>query len=286
MSDARLPAPLAADAHKGTAGRLLCLAGSASYPGAARLVVEGAQRGGAGLVTLAVFHPELVPLVAASVPEAVYLDLSRSRDLFAGKLPREIEGNAADARVAGPGLGGGGHARELIRKLVTTHFAGPLVLDADGLNVIADQPELLREHAGPVAITPHPGEAARLLGRTLPGDDAGRQAAARELAERTGAVCVLKGRGTVVDDGRTSWTCQSGNPGMATAGSGDVLAGLLGAYATRVDEGYRLFEAARAAVQVHARAGDLARDEVGERALIARDLLRYLAHAQKELERP
>lgn len=283
MSDVLLPPPLADDAHKGDAGRVLCLAGSAPYPGAARLCVEGAARGGAGLVTLAHFDPAPAAATSTAVPEATYLDVSGSRELFVGALPSELAEHRHDVRVAGPGLGQGGQTRELVRVLLADGFAGPLVLDADALNVAVDFLEEARAHPGPVLLTPHPGEAARLLGSPVRPDEASREAAARELAERAGAVCLLKGRGTVVSDGTRSWTCRRGNPGMATAGSGDVLAGLLGAYACAVGEGYPAFAAACAAVEVHACAGDRAAAELGQRGLLARDLLRHLPGAQLEV---
>lgn len=283
MSDVNLPPPLAPDAHKGDAGRVLCLAGSQAYPGAAQLCAAGAVRGGAGLVTLGVFDPMIVPVVAAAVPEATYLDLSRTRDLLIGKLPKEVAEHPHDVRVAGPGLGQGVGTRALVQCLIEDPFAGPLVLDADALNVLTEQIEAAASHPGPVLLTPHPGEATRLLGRPIPREAAGREEAAQQLAERAGAICVLKGRGTVVSDGTDCWTCQSGNPGLATAGSGDVLTGLLGAFACAIGDDYAAFEAARAAVEVHARAGDLAAAELGQRGLAARDLIRYLPAAQLEV---
>jgi len=283
VTDVLLPPPLADDAHKGDAGRVLCFAGSARYPGAARLCVEGAARGGAGLVTLAHFDPTPVAAVVQAAPEVTYLDLSRTRDLFVGALPRGVAEHRHDVRVAGPGLGQAGHTPGLLRVLLADAFEGPLVLDADALNVSSEFLGDARAHPGPVLLTPHPGEAARLLGHAVPDDAQGRKVAARTLAERAGAVCVLKGRGTVVSDGERCWTCSRGNPGMATAGSGDVLAGLLGAFCCAVGEGYSAFEAARAAVEVHACAGDLAAAELGRRGLLARDGARHLPGAQREV---
>lgn len=286
MTDLVLPTPLPDDAHKGSAGRVLCMAGSPSFPGAACLVAGAAVRGGAGLVTVALFHPQLSAIVAPVVPEAVYLDVSRTRDLFVGRLPREIAGHEHQVRVVGPGLGRSELARELVRRLVESDFDGPLLLDADALNLLAGAPELLRQHPGPVVITPHPGEAGRLLGRRVPADDDGRVRAAEELAELAGGVCVLKGAGTVVSDGSRSWTCAAGNPGLATAGTGDVLSGLCGAYLAAVGESFSPFDAARLAVHVHARAGDFAAAEVGRRGLVARDVIEYLPAAQREVGLP
>jgi len=277
------PPALEPAAHKGSAGRVLCVCGSAEMPGAAVLTVRAAQRAGAGLVTLTVFAPEVYGVVPAASPETIYLDLSRSRDLFVGRLPPEIRAHVHDARVAGPGLGRSGRARELVRRLVEDGFAGPLVLDADGLNHVAPTPEVCAGHAGALVLTPHPGEAARLLERGVPESDEGRAECARELCERARAIVVLKGRRTVVTDGERTYVNETGNPGMATAGSGDVLSGILGAYlaacARHADE-WSAFDAACAAVYAHGLAGDLAAATKGTRGLIASDLVDFLPAAQ------
>jgi len=250
-------------------------------PGAAQLVLRSAQRAGAGLVTLAVFHADVVKSVCSAAPEATYLDLSRSRDLFADRLPREIELHPHDVRLAGPGLGLGGRTRAHVQALIQASFAGPLVLDADALSVFAGSPAELAEYRGPLIITPHPGEAARLLGRDIPSDDEGREMAARELAQVCGAICVLKGAGTVVTDGETLFRNGTGNVGMATAGSGDVLAGILAAYLCCFCETFTPLDAACAAVFAHGLAGDLAMDAKGCRGVVASDLIDFLPAAQQ-----
>ncbi|MCP3918352.1 MAG: NAD(P)H-hydrate dehydratase [bacterium] len=276
------PPELAPTAHKGEAGRLLCLCGNPTMPGAAALVTRAAQRAGAGLVTLAVFSREVVAAVAPSSPETVFLDLSRTKDLFASRLPREIVGHPHAARVVGPGLGKSGQTRELVRCLVTSVFEGPLVLDADALNVLAGALEAASECRGPLILTPHPGEAARLAEEPVPADDDGRLACARGIAERSRSICVLKGRHTVVTDGERDYVNTTGNPGMATAGSGDVLAGILGAYLTlaRPDSDWTPFDAVCAAVHVHGLAGDIAAERNGVRGAIASDQIAALPEAQ------
>jgi NAD(P)H-hydrate epimerase len=282
------PPPLAQLAHKGDAGRVLCLAGCETMPGAAILVLRAAQRAGAGLVTLATFDKAAIHATAVAVPEAVYLDLSRTKDLIAGRLPTQLSGRDDDVRVAGPGLGRGGRTNELIRRLVSDDFTGPLVLDADGLNVIQDTPEVLAACNGALVVTPHPGEAARLLGMSsIPSNDEGRSDCARQIARAASAICVLKGHHTVVTDGGRTWINPTGNPGMATAGSGDVLCGVLGAYLAssvqaRLPE-WSVFEAVRSAVWVHGRAGDLAAEELGCRSVIASSIVDFLCRAQCEL---
>lgn len=295
------PAPeLPPDAHKGDAGRVLFLCGQRTMPGAAILALRAAQRAGAGLVTLGCFDAELLDVVPGAVPEAVYLDLSRSRELEQGRLPEELLGREDHAWVIGPGLGAGERTLALVRSVLGS--AGklsehdlPLVLDADALNVLGAlrpfDPRPGRMH-GPLVLTPHPGEAARLLGRALPRDEQGRIEAAREIAVLAGpgAICCLKGEGTVVTDGERSYVNLTGNSGMATAGAGDVLSGILGAYlATCVTLGdlgpgrvrWSAFDAAMAAVHVHGLAGDLAAAALGRRGMIASDLVEYLPAVQR-----
>lgn len=292
MSDRQVPSPpppLPPEAHKGTAGRVLCLAGSETMPGAALLVIRAAQRAGAGLVTLASFDRALIHAAAVSAPEAVHLDLSRSRDLIAGRLPGQLAGRADHARVAGPGLGRGGRTDELVRRLVNDDHEGALVLDADGLGVVEGAPEVLATCRGPLVLTPHPGEAARLLACDSIGQDPQeRIEAARTLARASSGLCVLKGHGTVVTDGERVFVCGTGNPGMATAGAGDVLAGILGAYLAQVDsypvEGWGPFEATCAAVHVHGLAGDLAAARLGRRAVTATAITDHLCLAQQQFE--
>lgn len=289
------PAPeLPLDAHKGDAGRVLFLCGRRTMPGAAILALRAAQRAGAGLVTLGCLERELLDVVPGAVPEAVYLDLSDSPGIEQGRLPEPLLGRDDHAWVIGPGLGAGTRTRGLVGGVLgTVRAAGghalPLVLDADALNVLGAQPEALRAYPGPLVITPHPGEAARLLGRAVPSDAAGRIACARELARRARAICCLKGAGSVVSDGERDFVNPTGNPGMATAGAGDVLCGILGAYlatcVTLGDLGPRCapwspFDAVLAAVHVHGLAGDLAAAQLGRRGTIASDLVDHLPPAQ------
>ena len=285
---------LGPDAHKGDAGRLLCLAGSATMPGAAVLVVRAACRAGAGLVSLGCLSESLLSIVPIAAPEALLVDMTDWRELLDGGAPGVLDGRRDDARAVGPGLGRGELTRSLLRFVVQGGFRGPTVLDADALNEVGALEEL-REARAVLVLTPHPGEAARLLGRDVPGDDAGRLAAAREIATRANAVCCLKGRASVVvspEAGRV-FVNTTGNPGMATGGSGDVLTGILGAYLAasavgnreheRTGERFSVFDAAVAAVHVHGRAGDLAADRFGRRALVASDLIECLPAAQREL---
>jgi NAD(P)H-hydrate epimerase len=261
---------LAVDAHKGDAGRVLSCCGSRTMPGAAVLAARAAQRAGAGLVVACCLDPELLAILPVGAPEAVLVD-------GAGSLAESVR---ADARLAGPGLGATERTRELVSKLLRD-ASSPLALDADALNVLDGEPERLADTGAPLVLTPHPGEAARLLGRDVPRDAEGRLAAARELAERAGVIVCLKGHATVVTDGARDYVNDTGNPGMATAGSGDVLAGMLAAYLATCDDA---FTAAAHAVRLHGLAGDLAAAERGERAVIASDLIEHLGRAQRSAE--
>jgi hydroxyethylthiazole kinase-like uncharacterized protein yjeF len=277
------PPNLPDDAHKGTAGRVLCVVGSRWMPGAAILVARAASRAGAGLVTVGARDSEVLAHLPAAAPEAVLLDLSGA-DRATYTLGRRRD----HALVFGCGLGQDEVTRALLQSVFASNLACPLVVDADGLNVLGTEPERLRDYRGAVVITPHPGEAARLLGREVSADDGERAAAARELAKRSGALCCLKGRRTVVADAEHLYVNDTGNPGMATAGTGDVLAGILGAYLALVGTGafpaWTALDAVCAAVRVHGLAGDMGAAHLGRRALVASDLIAWLPAAQRRLE--
>ena len=279
----RLPTLPARDleGHKGSYGRVLVVAGSRGMTGAAVLCASAALRGGAGLVFLAV--PETVlPIVAAANPCYLTVPLpddGRGRHTAAAVAPLLDEAAKADVVVCGPGLGKGPAVSELVATLVA-RTGKPLVLDADGLNALGHPPAALWQRPAPTVLTPHPGEFARLLGTdtaTVQQDRAGR---AVPFAEAFRVVLVLKGHGTLVTDGRRLYQNPTGNPGMATGGTGDVLAGLIGAL---IGQGLEPFAAAQLGVWLHGRAGDLARDDLGEVSLIASDLLDYLPRAFRSL---
>lgn len=262
------------DAHKGTAGRVLLLCGSAWMPGAAVLSARGAGRSGAGLVTVACQDDVLRHVVPLAAPECVLVD---ARAIDYGS-------QGWHAGLVGPGLGSSPETHDLVRAFLRS-FEGPVVVDADALTLCAREPELLTSRRFPVVMTPHPGEAARLLGHDCGSSAEARAAAAREIARRYRAICCLKGQHTVVTDGERLYVNDTGNPGMATAGTGDVLAGITVAYLARgrtLPRGdFTAYEAAAAAVWVHGRAGDLAAAQVGPTGLVASDLVGSLPAAQR-----
>jgi NAD(P)H-hydrate epimerase len=270
-------APRAADSNKGDFGRVLVVAGSRGMSGAAVLCGSAALRGGAGLVRVAV-PSEILPIVASANPCYLTAGLLQDDQGQPNKLaePALLDlAKANDVIAAGPGLGQSPAITQLITTLLT-QSAKPLVLDADGLNAVQQAPGLLRRPAGALIITPHPGEFARLVKKTVPEVQAQRQDLAVRFAADHNLVLVLKGHGTIVTDGRRVYVNHTGNPGMATGGTGDVLTGLIAAL---VGQGLEPFAAAQLGVHWHGLAGDLARDDLGEVSLIASDLLDYLPKA-------
>jgi NAD(P)H-hydrate epimerase len=258
------------DAHKGAAGLVLVVAGSRGMAGAAALVGNAALRGGAGLVKIAT-PDDCLDTVATLAPCCTTAPLV-PHDASAGEKNARTVLDMAEGQHAlamGPGLGQSPAVARLVRNVLAGTPA-PVVLDADGLNVLADDPKAALGAAGqPVIITPHPGEAARLLGTTAGEIQSDREAAAARLAELA-PVAVLKGAGTLVTDGDWLYGNETGNPGMATAGAGDVLTGLVAAFvAARMEP----FEAAVLAVWAHGRAGDLAAERFGTLGLTAWDIL-------------
>ncbi len=280
----RLPAlaPRPADGNKGSFGKVLVVAGNRGMSGAAVLCASAALRGGAGLVYLAV--PEgIQPIVASANP--CYLTAGLPQDgegRLAAAAPLAGLAHGKDVIAFGPGLGRSPAITDQLLALVGG-VRLPLVIDADGLNALAGRTEALRGRPAPLVLTPHPGEFARLVGTTIPEVQARRQESAVRFAAAHQLVLVLKGQGTVVTDGRRVYTNTTGNPGMATGGTGDVLTGLIAAL---LGQGLEAFAAAQLGVYLHGRAGDLARDEVGEVSLVASDLLAHLPRAFRERAGP
>lgn len=272
-------ARLRPDAHKGDRGRVLLVAGSIGMSGAARLAGWGALRGGAGIVKVAC--PDVVQIVVAGdLPCALTLPLPSRRGALAPRGAAAAREVAADFDAIGVGPGLTLDAAPFLR-LFLQGMRKPLVLDADALNAIAADRTILDGVQGPRVITPHPGEAARLLGHAVGADRESRLQAAEELAARYRCVAVLKGAGTIVCDGEQTFVNRTGNVGMATGGAGDVLTGLI---AARLAGGADPFSAAVQAVHAHGRAGDLATASLGEGSVIATDLVANLPIALDELK--
>lgn len=251
--------PRARGSHKGNHGHVLIIGGDHGYAGAARMAAEAAARCGAGLVSVAT-RPEHAPVHAALRPEIMFRGVRHADEL--GPLIAR-----AEVIAIGPGLGTGEWSLSLLDAVLAA--PRPLVMDADALNLLARKP-FQRDHW---ILTPHPGEAARLLACDTATVQADRFAATRKLAERYGGVALLKGPGTLVaTEGQATALINNGNPGMASGGMGDVLTGVLAAL---LAQGIAAFAAARLGGWLHASAADLAAAD-GERGLLATDLLPYL----------
>jgi hydroxyethylthiazole kinase-like uncharacterized protein yjeF len=283
QDDARaLVPPRGPEAHKGDAGRLLVVAGSAGKTGAAHLALSGALRGGVGLVTLAT-RADALAAATAGRPEAMGTVLPGQGPLGPDDLEPLLEAaRGVDALVVGPGIPRGPATGPLLRELLARARV-PAALDADALNALAESPGGAAGLGVPAVLTPHPGEMARLVGRTIGEVQADRLGLATASARAWGATVVLKGARTVVADPQgPPAVIPTGNPGMATGGTGDVLAGLVGAL---LAGGLSPRDAGRAAAWVHGRAGDLAARRLGQRGMLAGDLADAIGEVWAEWQR-
>jgi ADP-dependent NAD(P)H-hydrate dehydratase len=270
--------PRPADGHKGTFGKVCIVAGSVGMSGAAALAGRAALRSGAGLVRVATAWSAAATVDAL---EPCYTTIPLAED-SAGRISAEaihtILDTVAenDAAVIGPGLGTSAGLRSVIAILLQQENLR-LLIDGDGLNNLSKLPDWPKQRQADVILTPHPGEMQRLWSglfrEEMPGD---RQEAAGRLAQATGSTVALKGAGTVVTDGQRVYLNNSGNPGMATAGSGDVLTGVIIAL---MGQGLDSFAATVLGVHIHGVAGDIAADDQGQISLIATDIVETLSEA-------
>jgi len=279
----RLPTrllPRKTDSHKGDFGHVLILAGSARFSGAAVLCAQACLRAGAGLVTLGIPQSlnnvfiKIKPTEAMTLPLPETEEITLSSKAF-GKV-REFA-KKIDVLVIGPGLSQNKSTQSLIRKLVSCADK-PLVIDADGLNALAGYLSVLPNKV-PVILTPHPGEMARLLDVRISQVQKDRKKVAKDFVNRYNIILVLKGHQTlVVEKNRELFINKTGNPGMAKAGSGDVLTGIIAAF---LAQGLNGFDAAKYAVYLHGLAGDLAAKEKSQLAMIASDIIDKIPKAIK-----
>lgn len=260
--------------HKGNFGKILLLCGSRGYTGAAYFAAMGALRTGAGLVFLGV--PEgIYAIEAAKLNEPVVFPLPDAE----GKLSRDSIGeildklSRMDAVLIGPGLGQSEDTRNVVRA-VLENARCPVVVDADGINVLAGHIDILRGRGYPTVLTPHDGEFRRLGGQI--GND--RMASAAALAKDLGCILLLKGHRTCITDGETGYVNATGNPGMAVGGSGDVLAGVI---TSLLGQGISPLEAAACGAWLHGAAGDICAEEIGQYGMLPTDMLQVLPRLMK-----
>ena len=260
------------DIHKGDCGRVLVIAGSVGMAGAAMLCARGALRSGAGLVRISA-PEELYPILPIGVPEATCV----SRDIS------RLDYMAADVIAIGPGLGDDGSNGEIIRTMLE-NYKKTIVLEADGINtrVRADLGQSLLNTEAQVIMTPHPGEAKRFLEYFgLDVNTKNREKTVDDLVVCSNAICILKGSGTLVAaPHEKSYINTTGNPGMATGGSGDVLTGIIAAL---TGQGVEPVDAARAGVFIHGLAGDISAEEMCETGMMAMDIANNTALAFKQI---
>lgn len=276
------PVARAAASHKGSFGTVLVIAGSSAMRGAAAFAALGALRSGAGLVRIASTE-KCIDTVSVLVPEATYIELESDDygymlfDSSRNALLQAME--KADAVVIGCGMGVTSDTAELT-KFVAENAKCPVIIDADGINCISSDIDILLKKRTDIIITPHPGEMARLLGCEASVISGNRLAAAEKYAEKYGITVVLKGAGTIVADSRRTAVNHTGNPGMSVGGSGDVLAGIIGA---AVAQGAAPFDSACVGVYIHGLAGDKAAERLGMEAMLPRDIIGSLSEAFRSI---
>ncbi len=260
--------------HKGDFGKLLLLCGSLGYTGAAALAARAALRSGAGLIFLGV-PVSIYEVEACKLDEPVVFPLPEKGGMLSEEaIPLILNRlSKCDAVLLGPGMGQSSSVLAVVQA-VLTHSAAPIVLDADGINVLAPHRDILRGRTSHVILTPHDGEFQR-LGGILPSD---RGAAAAALARELGVCVLLKGHRTVITDGHRLYENHTGNPGMATGGSGDVLAGIL---VSLLGMGLPPLEAAACAAWLHGAAGDLCAQRLGQYGMTPSDLIETLPRLLK-----
>ncbi len=268
--------------HKGMYGHLLTVCGSFGMAGAAILSARAALRSGVGLVTVALPR-SIYPIVAAAVPEAVFLPLDETQDGVLARSalrPLLTALKDKDALLIGCGLGKGESVEVLVRELLSNAQC-PVVIDADGLNAVAKHIDILKTVSASLVLTPHPGEMARLCASDIPSIQAERVAVAMSFAAHHGVTLALKGHRTVVTDGVACKVNATGNAGMATGGSGDVLAGMIAAL---LAQGMQPMDAAKSGVYLHGKAGDTAAKRLSQHAMLPSDMIDALGGLFLELE--
>jgi len=270
-----------ADSHKGDYGHILILAGSSRFSGAGLLCAESALRSGAGLVTLALPKSINSAVIRNKAKEVMTLPLPETKE---GTLSLKAFSKIAfflknvDVLIIGPGLGKNVSTYALIRKVIKRTQL-PMVLDADALNALNNHLDILKTHKGSLILTPHQREMASLFGEDLDFIKKNRKLVAKKYAKHYNNIIILKGHNSIVTNGsQQCYINKTGNPGMATAGSGDVLSGIVGAF---LAQGLDAFRAAKFATYIHGLAGDLAAKEKTQMGLIASDIINRIPDAIK-----
>lgn len=262
------------DSHKGNYGKILLLCGSRGYTGAAALSAMGALRSGAGLVYLGV--PESIYMIEAiKLTESIVFPLPDEGGKLSRHALEQLSGllDSMDCVLIGPGLGNSSGTAAVLTWIIQKAKC-PVVVDADGINLLAEHKDILRGRTVPLVVTPHTGEFVRLTCKEI----TDRRHDAVSLAKALGIIVVLKGHKTVITDGDSGFINLTGNPGMAVGGSGDVLAGII---ASLIGQGLTPLDAAACAVWLHGAAGDLCQKEIGQYGMLPSDMLNALPRLMK-----
>ncbi|MCX5698749.1 MAG: NAD(P)H-hydrate dehydratase [Candidatus Omnitrophica bacterium] len=271
-----------ADSHKGDYGRILILAGSSRFSGAALLCAEATLRAGAGAVTVGIPSSINLALIKNKTKEVMILPLPETRAAtlsLAAFSKIKLFLKNTDVLIIGPGLGNHKSTYALVRKIIK-QFSLPMVVDADALGALNHHLRVLKQHQGKVILTPHAKEMAGLFGIDIGFIKKNRKLVAKKYAKHYNTIIILKGHKSIVTDGkRKFYINKTGNPGMATAGSGDALSGIVGAF---LAQGLDAFSAAKYATHIHGLAGDIAAVDKTQMGLIASDIINRIPDALKK----
>lgn len=259
------------DSHKGTYGKVGIVAGSRGMTGANYLSSMAALRTGSGLV-YSLVPSELVDIMSNKFIEVIVKEIKDNNHIL--DMVKEVDGLAI-----GPGLGVDNNKTNMVRELLLC-YDNPIVLDADGINYLADDPEILKKRKGVTIITPHPGELAKLLNKSIKEIQENRIFYSKYTSNKYNIITLLKGNNTIVTDGDSVYINSTGNPGMATAGSGDLLTGIIISF---ICQGISGMNSTILGAYIHGLAGDMASLDIGEYGLISSDILEYIPKAIKKL---
>ncbi len=270
------------NAHKGQNGHLLNLCGSYLMPGAAVICAKAALKTGVGLLKCA-FPKSVYPVMTAHLFQPVFAPMSEneSKTFSMGSLNKITdELQWADCVALGCGIGTNDDTQVIVNQVLRSSEV-PVVLDADGINCAAANIHVLKDAQAPVVLTPHPGEMARILDKSVADIEAGRFETAKNFAAEYSCVVVLKGANTVVTDGKSVYVNSTGNPGMAMGGTGDMLTGMIGSF---IAQGMDAYSAAKCAVYIHGLCGDITAREISTRGMTVEDMLELLGALMSEFE--
>lgn len=274
------------DANKGSCGSLLSISGSYGMAGASILAGKGALRSGIGLLKTAL-PKSIYPIASQCMLESVFYPLDETEDgkISKNNIPFLIEqANTSKAVLIGCGISVSEDTKEVVYSLIE-NCTKPMVIDADALNCVSENKGILKQAKAPIIITPHPGEMSRLNGLSIKEINSNREQTAKAFAEQYGVICVLKGKGTIIAKSDSSNETElfinpTGNSGMATGGSGDVLAGIIGALLAQETKPYK---SAAAGVFIHGLAGDIASEKYGKISMLPSDLIDCIHLAFNEI---